>query len=133
LRTAVEKLDGREFKGTRVTCVADVSIISLLHFNNLTSRRLSLICLVIGTVPDLRVVVHTQMTMIGADHHEATVRVVTDTVIEAPLDEATTTTEADMIALLLELGGLLMITRHPVVVATMNHTAGIILRRLTHI
>ena len=25
LRTAVEKLDGREFKGVRVTCVADVS------------------------------------------------------------------------------------------------------------
>lgn len=27
LRTAVEKLDGREFKGIRVTCVADVSLI----------------------------------------------------------------------------------------------------------
>jgi hypothetical protein len=25
LRTAVEKLDGREFKGTRVNCIADVS------------------------------------------------------------------------------------------------------------
>lgn len=25
LRTAVEKLDGREFKGARVTCVANVS------------------------------------------------------------------------------------------------------------
>jgi hypothetical protein len=26
LKTAVEKLDGREFKGVRVTCTADVSI-----------------------------------------------------------------------------------------------------------
>lgn len=26
LRTAVEKLDNREFKGQRVTCIADVSI-----------------------------------------------------------------------------------------------------------
>jgi hypothetical protein len=26
LKTAVEKLDGREFKGVRVTCVADVWI-----------------------------------------------------------------------------------------------------------
>lgn len=26
LKTAVEKLDGREFKGSRVTCVADVGI-----------------------------------------------------------------------------------------------------------
>ena len=26
LRTAVEKLDGREFKGSRVECVADVSL-----------------------------------------------------------------------------------------------------------
>lgn len=27
LRTAVEKLDGREFKGQRVQCVADVSFL----------------------------------------------------------------------------------------------------------
>lgn len=25
LKTAIEKLDGREFKGSRVTCIADVS------------------------------------------------------------------------------------------------------------
>lgn len=31
LRTAVEKLDGREFKGVRVTCTPDVS--SLLSFS----------------------------------------------------------------------------------------------------
>jgi RNA recognition motif. (a.k.a. RRM, RBD, or RNP domain) len=30
LKTAVEKLDGREFKGVRVTCVADVCVV-LLH------------------------------------------------------------------------------------------------------
>ena len=34
LKTAVEKLDGREFKGVRVTCVADVCIglFLYLHF-----------------------------------------------------------------------------------------------------
>lgn len=37
LKTAVEKLDGREFKGARVTCTADV-------------RRPRLTCLVLSTL-----------------------------------------------------------------------------------
>ncbi len=105
----------------------------MLHLDLLTACRLSLTCLVIETAPDLLVVVRTQMTMIDAVHHAATVHGVTDTVIEALLDEAIMTTEADMIALLLELEGLLMITRHQLVVAMMNHTVGIILLQLTHI
>lgn len=46
LRTAVEKLDGREFKGTRVQCVADVSFLlprSLCRLE-LTLPRRSLTC-----------------------------------------------------------------------------------------
>ena len=134
MRTAVEKLDGREFKGARVTCVADVSIKWLLQFNALTACRLSLTCPAIGIAPDLPIVVPTLMTMIDVVPHVATVHVVTDTVIEALPDEAITMTEADMIALLLGLEDLLMITRHQLVlVATMMGTVGIILHHLTRI
>jgi hypothetical protein len=134
LRTAVEKLDGREFKGARVTCVADVRMKSLSHLNRLTACRPSLMYPVIGIAPDLPVVVHTQMTMIDVDPHVATVHAVTDIVIEALPDEAITMTEADMIALLLGFEDPSMITHHQLVlVATMMHTAGIILHHLTHI
>ena len=134
MRTAVEKLDGREFKGARVICVADVSIKWLHHSNTLTASRLSLICLVIGIGPDLPVVVPTQMIMIDVGPHVATAHAVTDTVIEPPPDEAITMTESDMIALLLGLVGLLMITRHQLVpVVTMMRTVGIILHHLTRI
>lgn len=47
LKTAVERLDGREFKGARVTCTPDVSLplsISLTlktHHRSIDSRRAS--------------------------------------------------------------------------------------------
>jgi hypothetical protein len=133
LRTAVEKLDGREFKGARVTCVADVGIALLPSFNTLIACRLSLTCRVIGIAPDPPVVVLTLMTTIDVVPHVATVHVVTDTVIEALPDGPIMMTEADMIALLLGFEDLLMITRHQVVlVATMMGTVGIIHHR-THI
>jgi hypothetical protein len=134
LRTAVEKLDGREFKGARVTCVADVSRKLLIQFNTLTAYRLSLTYLVIGIAPDLPVAVPTLMTMIDVDPHVATVHVVMDTVIEALPDEAITRTEPDMIVLRLGFEDLLMTTLlQLVLVATMMHTVEIILRHLTRI
>lgn len=90
-------------------------------------------CPVIGTAPAPLVVVHIKMTTSGADPHVATAHVVMDTVIEALPDEGTMKTEADMIALLLELEGLLTIIRHPHVVATTNRIVGIILHPLTPI
>lgn len=133
MRTAVEKLDGREFKGARVTCVADVGTALLLSFNTLTACRLSLTSPVIGTAPDLPVAVLTLMTMIDVVPHVATVHVVMDTVIEALPGEVIMMTEADMIALLLGFEDLLMITRHQaVLVATMMGTVEIIHHR-THI
>jgi len=39
LRTAVEKLDGREFKGARVSCVPDVSFLPITYLPNTYHRN----------------------------------------------------------------------------------------------
>jgi len=72
--------------------------------------------------------------MTDVDHPVATVLAVTDTAIGALLDEVTTMTEADTIALLLESEDLLMITHHQLVlVVTMMVTVvATILHPLTH-
>ncbi|KAJ0363941.1 hypothetical protein COL154_005228 [Colletotrichum chrysophilum] len=109
LRTAVEKLDGREFKGNRVTCVAD-----LTHF-----IRPNPICLLATSAARAHVlladVALTRLrwtTTIGVALHEVTVRAEMDIVtaiVSAALVESTMMIALDTDPLL---AALWMITLH---------------------
>jgi hypothetical protein len=117
LKTAVEKLDGREFKGVRVTCTADVCIGFSNIWLSLTCFRRSQISLaiVLGLVL-LAGALILLMIMIVVVQYVDTALAVTGTVTEAPLDAAIMTmTAVAMVAPLHALALLLMII-HPLVV-----------------
>lgn len=88
LKTAVEKLDGREFKGARVTCVADVCIQFIPIWPLLTQFRPNRIPLVIEPDPALLLADLMRRTMSVVAHPVDTALVVTDTAIGAHLDGA---------------------------------------------
>lgn len=88
LRTAVDKLDGREFKGARVTCTADVRSILLIK-NNTDCCRLNRTPRVIELALALHLAVTPMMTMIVGDHHAATLHVAMRTATD-PRVETTT-------------------------------------------
>lgn len=133
----MEKLDGREFKGARVTCIADVSVVSLfLVFPTSDNSRLSQISLVIEDALALHWVVALTlwMTTIVVAHPVATAPVVTlDIVTEAHPAAIIMMIVVAMAVLLLDLVGLplTIIHHHHVVAATMTHIVATTLHQQT--
>ena len=111
----MEKLDGREFKGVRVVCVADVCTpLVITKLDNLTGFRLNPIFqgIELGHAR-LRVDLTRLMKIIDEVPLVATVHAEMDIVTEAHLAVATMmTTVGDMVALLQDLVDQLTITHH---------------------
>ena len=111
LKTAVEKLDGREFKGVKVTCFADVCTIPSSSLASTDNHRLNRMSPAIELVPAPLLADPTRMTTTAVDLPEDTALVVTVIVTEAHLAVATMMMIVDVMADLLQEPALrLMIT-----------------------